>query len=414
MTKLSLTKKFTVFLFSLIFLLGVLLNFGITKIIESHALKLIGNITGNYVHDILRNSISPDIFTRPLKSEDYRYLDKVLNRDSFVHSLISIEIWGKDGMLVYSHRKQDDINRLSNENGVKQALLGKTFIEVTSLKKNEHKGEKNIPVRILNIYSPLFSRDNEKLLGAYEIHWNFSEVTNSIKHTYIYVWLILSATFVIIYVLLYEAIKRTSKTLDNQSKAIKTLSGRLKQIQEDKLSALMAALDAKDNYTAGHSLRVADYSLKIGHAIGMPKDKLETLEQAALLHDIGKIGVPEQVLNKPGSLNDEEFSIIKQHPLTGANIVQQSAALAFMGEIICHHHERYDGQGYPDGLKGEEIPLESRIMAVADTFDAITTDRPYRAGVPIDKALDILDEVRGSQLDAKLVEIFRELIKRNK
>lgn len=414
MTKLSLTKKFTVFLFSLIFSLGVLLNFGIAKIIESHTLKLIASVTGNYVHDILRSSISSDIFTRPLKPEDHRYLDQVLSRDAFVHSLISIEMWDKDGKLVYSHSKQGAENRFSNENGLKQAMQGKMFIEVTNSNDEEHKGNNSKPLKLINIYSPILGHNSDKVLGTYEIHWDFSDVTDSIRHAYKYIWLMLSLTFTLIYLSLYAAIKSTSKTLDNQFKAIKTLSGRLKQTLEEKLSTLIAALDAKDNYTAGHSLRVADYSLKIGRAIGMQKDKLKLLEQAALLHDIGKIGVPEQVLNKPGFLTDEEFSIIKQHPSTGAYIVQQSTMLSSMGEIIRHHHERYDGQGYPDGLKGEEIPLESRIMAVADTFDAMTTDRPYRAGVPIDKALEIMNEVRGSQLDAKLVERFIEIIRTGK
>lgn len=410
MAKLTLTKRFAVFLLSLIFIIGLLINLGVTRIIEAHTLKLVAHITGEYVEDLLTNSIPSNFFNEPLNTKDYNYLNKILNRDFFAHNVVSIKVWDRKGMLLYSDDKKNIGSTFAISNALKQAFNGETFTEVINLGTNNEKDKFD---RLINVYSPIRTDGGNKILGAYEILWDFSEVSDSIRHTYEYIWVILIIGFTFIFFSLYATIKNTSRTLENQTETIRTLSGRLKQSLEEKLSTLIAVLDAKDNYTASHSLRVADYSLKIGQAIGMPKNELKVLEQAALLHDIGKIGVPEQVLNKPGLLTDEELLIIKQHPSIGAHIVQQSAALSAMENIIRYHHERYDGKGYPQGLKGEEIPLESRIMAIADSFDAITTDRPYRKGMSFEKGLQILNEVKGTQLDASLVEVFVQMILAN-
>jgi len=172
------------------------------------------------------------------------------------------------------------------------------------------------------------------------------------------------------------------------------------------LSALVNAVDVKDRYTCRHSEDVMVYSLQIAAALGLNAAAQQNIAVAALLHDVGKIGVPDHILRKPGHLSDEEFDAIRQHPAMGANIVGAVPGFEEALGAIRHHHERWDGEGYPFGLVGEGTPLFARLMAVADAYSAMTTDRPYRKGMPPQKAQRILEEGAGSQWDPACVHAF--------
>ncbi|KPB04222.1 HD domain-containing phosphohydrolase [Bacillus sp. CHD6a] len=187
-------------------------------------------------------------------------------------------------------------------------------------------------------------------------------------------------------------------------------------LMESFYQTLSTALDARDPYTAGHSLRVSRYSVLIGQKAGLPPQQLELLKNAALLHDIGKIGVKDEILLKDGKLSDMEFEEIKRHPLLGATIlsqVQPKEAMAPLIPGVRNHHERFDGYGYPDKLIGHNIPLFGRIIAVADAFDAMTSDRPYRKGMKMEKALSILESGKGTQWDPEFVDIFIKLMEKD-
>lgn len=169
---------------------------------------------------------------------------------------------------------------------------------------------------------------------------------------------------------------------------------------------LIAATDGNED-TIGHSQLVARYTLLLTKALGI-EDRVFSveIERGALLHDIGKIGIPDSILRKPGALTNEEREIIKEHPFLGYEMVEEFQFLQKASRVILYHHESYDGQGYPYGLKGEEIPLEARIFAVADTLDAITSDRPYRRGKSFRVAFDEIERVRGTQFDPVVVDAF--------
>ena len=171
------------------------------------------------------------------------------------------------------------------------------------------------------------------------------------------------------------------------------------------------ALEARDVYTRGHSDAVASISVQIGARLGLDDKKLHDLELGGKLHDIGKIGIPDHVLHKPGRLNEEEWGIIKSHPLVGYRIMSQAPPLKRLLDMVKHHHERFDGKGYPDGLSGEDIPLEARAMAVADTFHALISDRPYREGMNKPQAIEVIKEVSGTQLCPKCVNAFLDWVK---
>lgn len=180
----------------------------------------------------------------------------------------------------------------------------------------------------------------------------------------------------------------------------------LKELLFNTVSAISNALEAKDSYTYGHSYRVTFYSIKIGEIIGLDQQQLSFLEFAGLLHDIGKIGVPELILNKPGRLTDEEYNIICRHPVRGGQILSRLKNMQYVIDCVVHHHERFDGTGHPDSLKGDKIPLGARILAVADAYDAMTSDRPYRKGMLHDIAVAELHRCSGTQFDPALVEAF--------
>ena len=175
----------------------------------------------------------------------------------------------------------------------------------------------------------------------------------------------------------------------------------------DVVASLAGAIDAKDTYTKGHSHSVSRYSEALARTMNLPEDEVERIKLGALLHDVGKIGIPENVLKRPGKLEDDEWEIMKQHPVIGAKkVLEPVETLKDLIPMVMHHHEHWDGSGYPLGLKGEEIPLAARIVAVADTFHALISDRPYRKGLPLQKALEILRVGAGIQWDKELVRKF--------
>ncbi|WP_161625438.1 bifunctional diguanylate cyclase/phosphohydrolase [Haloplasma contractile] len=172
------------------------------------------------------------------------------------------------------------------------------------------------------------------------------------------------------------------------------------------LRTLLGTVSAKDRYTLGHSERVMDYVIKIGKQMNLDQNRIKILKIAALLHDIGKVEIPQQVLNKKGKLTEEEFEMIRQHPVYSADIVEPLAGLGELYKIIKHHHERIDGRGYPSQLAGDEIPLESRILTVADSFDAMLSSRPYKEPLDYNQAIEELKNCSGKQFDEEVVQAF--------
>jgi HD-GYP domain-containing protein (c-di-GMP phosphodiesterase class II) len=172
------------------------------------------------------------------------------------------------------------------------------------------------------------------------------------------------------------------------------------------LEALGSAIDLRDGPTAGHSRRVLLYSVKIAEAIGGMEDQLKTLGMGAWLHDIGKLAIPDGILLKPGALNEQEREIMQRHVALGYDLVKGIPFLADAAEIILAHHERHDGSGYPRGLRGKDIPMFARIFAVADSFDAMTSGRPYRSALPVQTARRVIDAGRGKLFDPEIVDAF--------
>lgn len=178
------------------------------------------------------------------------------------------------------------------------------------------------------------------------------------------------------------------------------------------IEALAEAIEARDSYTYGHSRQVTRYAVRLAEELGLAHDRVELIQYAGLLHDVGKIGIRDYVLLKPGPLSPEEFAIMKRHPRIGVKIIERVRGLRETLPIIESHHERYDGTGYPAGLAGERIPLEARILAIADSFEAMTADRAYRPAMDTERALQILLKGRGTHWDSQMVDAFVALVRR--
>ena len=188
----------------------------------------------------------------------------------------------------------------------------------------------------------------------------------------------------------------------------------LKEMTLQSIHTIVKTIDAKDDYTKGHSQRVSYYSYVLARALGSDEEEANNVRVVALLHDIGKIGVPDAILNKRGSLTDEEFEIMKTHSEVGANILKDITYLPGLEIGALYHHERYDGTGYPKGLKGDEIPYVAKVICIADAYDAMSSNRVYRKRLPEDKILEEFEKCKGLQFDPKMTDTFINLIKEGK
>jgi putative nucleotidyltransferase with HDIG domain len=261
----------------------------------------------------------------------------------------------------------------------------------------------------LMVTAPLVTADGE-VYGVIRGHRPFALVAPSLIATTMgFALVVMLGAFIAVRLLRYM-VNEAQREVDVRERALTTLDSRLDtsmhELEEHSvgtLQALVAAVDARDAYTAQHSLNVADYACAIARHMGLD-DQVPLLERAALVHDIGKIGLAEEILSKPMGLTPAEYNSVKEHSLGGARIIEMVPSLSDAVPLVLHHHERWDGKGYPDGLKESDIPLLARVLAVADALDAMTSDRPYRAALPLARAKRELDNGRGAQFDPTVVD----------
>jgi putative nucleotidyltransferase with HDIG domain len=214
----------------------------------------------------------------------------------------------------------------------------------------------------------------------------------------------------VLYLLLFGVVRAGSNTIKRQQEQLVGYTRDLEQSYTETIGSLAAAVDARDSTTEQHSKRVTEMAVNLGRWIGMSSDELRDLERGALLHDVGKIGVSDRVLNKPGKLNEAEWAEMRQHPVIGHEMLHNVSFLQAALPVVRHHHERWDGKGYPDRLRGEWIPRSARLFAVIDVYDALTSDRPYRAAMRSDQAMAVLREGSGSHFDPYMVDAFEKML----
>ncbi|MDX6511603.1 MAG: hypothetical protein QOE36_1107 [Gaiellaceae bacterium] len=364
-----------------------------------------------YVDGVLRERLVRDgrLVVVPSLS---RELEASIKREP---DLLTVKVWRADGVLAWTNRGRDRIGRRFSLN----AELAEVIDEKRTVGGIHHpsKGENLVESKLgldhlLEVYAPIESNDG-RALGAYEIYANPSRLESFVASRQHLIWLVIGAVFLALYAALALLVRGTSNFLRSQTETLRQRSKALmesyRQLEESSLEAieaLNATVEAKDPYTAGHSIRVQAISLAIGRQLGLDPARLGVLRHAALFHDLGKLAVRDAVLLKPGRLTAEEYEQIKRHSADGAEIVARLGRLREAVPLIRHHHERWDGTGYPDALVGEETPLEAAVIGLADAWDAMTTDRPYQAALSLDAATDQVRGGRGTQFAPAVVDAF--------
>jgi putative nucleotidyltransferase with HDIG domain len=333
--------------------------------------------------------------------------------------IVSVKVWREDGVLAWTSLAPERIGeRFPVEGHLRETIaMGRAEAEFESLGDEEDLAESSLAVdNILEVYAPIVS--GGEVIGAYEVYADAARLEESIADRKHVIWLATGVVFFTLWGLLLLLARSASGTLRRQTTALRersiALSDSYRRLEESSLEAiesLNATVEAKDPYTAGHSLRVQQIAAAVGRELGCSPKEVDALRYGALFHDIGKIAVPDVLLTKPDRLTADEYDLMKRHSAEGARIVAKFGRLRDAVPIIRHHHERWDGQGYPDGLAGDHIPLLAAIVGLADAWDAMTIERPYQRALTVEEALAEVRTCRGSQFVPAVVDAFLAVLR---
>jgi putative nucleotidyltransferase with HDIG domain len=330
---------------------------------------------------------------------------------------VSVKVWSPHGRIVWESLDPTQIGKVYPADAeLKTALAsGRAVGEIGKPDAADNAPESRLRFgRLLEVYAPLVDGSGH-VIGGYEVYSNPAPLEHSIAGRKHELWLVLGLVLGALYLALLVLVRAASRALAHRNASLRERSqelvdayARLEQSSMEAIESLNATVDARDPYTSGHSQRVQRIALAIGAVMGLPTDRMRILAFGALFHDIGKLGVPDSILLKPGRLTEEEYAIIKRHAEAGATIVERFSPLRPAVPVVRHHHEHYAGGGYPHGLEGRQIPIEAAVVGLADAWDAMTTDRPYRSALSDDDALQEIRACSGSQFDPTIVEAFLE------
>jgi putative nucleotidyltransferase with HDIG domain len=409
---LTLLRVFLVASAAILLVAGLALTSVLTTTLKRQALVDARTSLTQYVDGVLRSQLvrGNELYVSPTLPKE---ITAQLRRDP---DLVTVKVWRPDGVLAWTNRAQQRIgHRYELEGGLGVVLRDhRAVASMDELNSDENAVERSLHFNhLLQVYAPLASSNGSRVIGAYEIYANPRHLETFITSRKHMIWLTVGLVFVAIYLALGLLVRGASSMLTRQAQVLRARSQELldsyRRLQERSLEAiasLNATVDARDPYTAGHSARVQRIALAVAEELGVPRSRLEAIRYGSLFHDIGKIAVPDAILSKPGGLTPGEYEVIKRHPADGADIVSKLGSLREAVPLIRHHHERWDGHGYPDRLCGEAIPLEACIVGLADAWDAMTSDRPYRPALSIEDATAEVRAARGSQFAPAIVDAF--------
>jgi putative nucleotidyltransferase with HDIG domain len=412
---------------------GVALGSILSRSLKSEALNAEKTSLARYVGDVVQPALVRGNRIEIPWQQDDQLARGVVNQPD----IVTVKVWRADGVLAWTNklsrssrghlvpnRNRDEIDkRLGLDDELEEAI--DTNEPVAAIVGTGGKGEdaferNDLGYRhLFEVYAPIDGEKNGKPIGAYEIYANPRALDRLIGSRRTTLWLAVAGVFVALWALLALLVRGASRTLRRQNEQLRARTIELVESNQlleksalEAVESLNATVDAKDPYTAGHSLRVQRIAVAIGEELGLEPERLDILRFAGLFHDIGKIGVPDAILTKPGRLSVLEFEIVKRHPEDGARIVGRLHRLQTAVPAILHHHERWDGTGYPHRLRCDEIPLEAAIVGLADAVDAMTTDRPYSSARTLAEATDEVVLNSGTQFAPAVVDAFVALIER--
>jgi putative nucleotidyltransferase with HDIG domain len=322
-----------------------------------------------------------------------------------------LNVYTRDGRLVFSTTRPNRVGRRRSSPDLAETIrTGAPFAQVVDPMGKEPP--------VVKVWAPLHSVRG-RAVGATEISLDEDVVTATIQSSTRTIWVAVGIVFGVLWLVLVLLVRGASHRLRAQNEDLATRSHDLVESSRELAATLLetietlnAAVEARDPYTAGHSQRVRRVSLAIGRELRLSAKQLGALATAALFHDIGKIGMPDSILTKPDKLDPAEAAIMREHVTRGAEIVARISSLSDSVPAIRHHHERWDGIGYPDRLSGTDVPVEAAIIAIADAWDAMTTDRPYASALAMDEAMAQIRAGRGKQFNPAVVDAFLSVARR--
>jgi putative nucleotidyltransferase with HDIG domain len=328
--------------------------------------------------------------------------------------ILSVKVWRDNGVLAWTSLEPERIGRryALGESLAEVIESGEPDAHLEALDDEEDAAEAELGVeQVLEVYAPVMAGGS--VVGAYEVYADARPLEASIAERKRLVWLVTGGVFLALWAVLVLLARGASETLRRQTHVVRERSVALERAYQqleinalEAVESLNAAVEAKDPYTAGHSLRVQAIALAIADEVGLTPLERDDLRFGALFHDIGKIAIPDRILPKPSTLTDDEYDAIKHHSEEGARIIGKFSRLHGAVPIVRHHHERWDGRGYPEGLSGEGIPIAAAIAGLSDAWDAMTTDRPYHAALSWEEAFAEVRNGRGSQFVPAVVDAF--------
>jgi putative nucleotidyltransferase with HDIG domain len=327
-------------------------------------------------------------------TQDYGGLNALVRLHFDLYNFVSTRFYYPDGMITYSYDRNELGTMLpaAEQKSFARALAGGTI-------------QSRVGTHGLHMWVPI-QNDAKKVIGIVELTRNIAPQDASSRNVIINLVIVMLIGLLALFFALRQVYIRSTRTIDRKNQELVGMVDRIESTYDQSLQALSSALDFRDNETQGHSFRVTSYAIRLGQELGIQGQQLGLLARGALLHDVGKIGVPDAILLKPGKLTDEEWVTMKKHVEIGNNMLSHIEFLQPSLDVVKHHHESWDGSGYPGGLKAEQIPLFARIFALCDTYDAITSDRPYRKGRGHNEARAEIERCSASQFSPEVVAAF--------
>jgi putative nucleotidyltransferase with HDIG domain len=403
---------------------GVALGWILSHSLTAEALDAERTALVRYADGVVRPLIHGNRVT-VFSGRDKAHLAKSVQTQT---DILSVKVWSKQGLLAWTNQDtkrigrtfplDDELGETITDNRAVAAFVGTGSNGEDAFERNELAAKHHLH-HLFEVYAPIENSTKTRAIGAYEIYANPHALTQLIGSRRTMLWLAVGGVFVALWAALALLVRGASVTLRRQNAKLRARTMRLAEsnrlLEESALEAvesLNATVDAKDPYTAGHSQRVQRIAVALGEELGLGREQLDVLRFAGLFHDIGKIGVPDAILTKPDRLTELEFEVVKRHPEDGARIVGRLHRLRDAVPAILHHHERWDGNGYPHGLSADSIPLEAAIVGLADALDAMTTDRPYSSARALDDATEEIVRNRGTQFAPAVVDAFLVLVQR--
>jgi HD domain len=359
---------------------------------------------------IVAQALTAQELRQPLHGPQLKRFDRVIHEQALRSGVVRIKIWNADGVVLYSDESRLIGRAFNSETESLQAVLrGGPDTEITNLKERENLFERGFG-SLISTYVPVTPRGAAAPRAVAEFYQLKGPIDARVQRAEAFTFAIVFGGLALLFVILWPLLRLHARTLLERNESLVEKTGQMERGSMQTIQMLNRLANAKDPYAGGHIGRVADIASAVGARMGLAGTDARALALAAEFHDIGKVAIPDSILQKPGSLDPQEWIEIKKHPALGANIVEGAELFNRSVPGILHHHERFDGGGYPVGLAGRGIPLIARIITAVDAYDAMTTDRPYRKALSNEEAWRRLSEGSGSQFCPDTLRALREVL----